>query len=360
VVTATFEGAAPKAPFKFKWKEKNGSFTKNVGLLHWQMPPDEPAKAGMAGVDGYFRTYCAEALVGIVAGNMNRFEVQRPEYPEGYGLPNTEEGLAQAERRATYVRELFGRYYPASIRGDDVDAPIAFQIALWEIIHESQLPEGSAAPFSLFTGHFQADYPNPAESPSYVQKAEVYLQTLVGSDVPFYSNPDLESRELVRLKGAPNAAGEVAQSQFALQYTRGGAAGFNGAVVAPLGGLPVGGTGGGVGGVGGLGRFGPGLFPFGGFGGGGSNNIPSTTQPTVPVGNTPPTTTTTTPPTSNITVPPTNNTPPGTTPPDVVPPVNGPGGPSPVPAPPAVALGVIAVGAIVGRRAFLRRAAAKD
>src|SRR4051794_14854486 len=168
VVTATFEGAAPKAPFKFKWKEKNGSFTKNVGLLHWQMPPDEPAKAGMAGVDGYFRTYCAEALVGVVGGKTYKFEVQRPEHPEGYGLPNTEEGQAQAARRATYVRELFGRYYPASIRGDDVDAPLAFQVALWEIIGESQLPEAAAAPFSLFTGNFQADYPTVKESPAFV------------------------------------------------------------------------------------------------------------------------------------------------------------------------------------------------
>ena len=64
-----------------------------------------------------------------------------PEVPTAFALPNTDAGREEAFRRAKYVRELFGRFYPQALKEDDPDAGFAFQVALWEIIHEGQLPE---------------------------------------------------------------------------------------------------------------------------------------------------------------------------------------------------------------------------
>src|SRR5947207_8929763 len=146
----------------------------------------------------------------------------------------------------------------------------------------------------------------------FVQRAEEYLKSLTGEDLIFYQNPEMDSRELVRLKGVPGPvgfenAGAVAQAQFALRYTTGGAPGFNGAMAAAPAGLGgIGGFGGlgGVGGIGGLGGFGG--VPFLGAPGSGTSTTasgPSTLVPQVPVGSTPPSTVPTIPPGTTTTPP---------------------------------------------------------
>ena len=375
-LVATYQGPVAKELFAFKWKEKSGNFTRAVCRMGWEVPTTELSTAGL---DRNFGTYCAEALVGVVAGRTYRFEIQMPEVPEMYGLPDTVEGRAQADRRAKYLRELYGRYYLGSLREEDPDATRAFQAAVWEIVHESQLiepqpaapvttiwgiPVGPApqaqpgSPFSLFGGNFQADYPAVAQAPPFVQRAEQYLQSLTGNDNLFWQN--LPGRELVRLRGLPGAAGEAAaQAQLALRYTRGGAPGYNGATAAasgPVGFAPVGGGAGGLGGPVGGG------FPFVGGGGGSSGPssivpfVPTTTSSTSSSGGVPPNSITNPPVTPPVVVPPIN-TPPITTPPITTPPTPTPPVTTPIPAPPGVLLGGILLGAYVGRRilAKLRR-----
>ena len=358
-LTTTYLGPVAKDNFAFRWKEKGGGFTRAVCRMNWEVPSTLWSSGGF---DRNFPTYCAEALVGVVAGRTYPFQIQFPTAPEMYGLPDTPEGRAQAELRSKSIHELYGRYYTASLPDNDPDAPRAFQAALWEIIHESQLPEGQAAPFSLFSGNFQADYPALAQTPPFVQRAEQYLQSLTGNDNLFWQN--LPGRELVRLRGLPGAAGEAAaQAQLALRYTRGGAAGYSGANALPGNGVgtgaigPLAGNGFGGGGPGGYGAGGGGGgFQFIGTRGGGG---PNTIVPNVPVGGT---TSGGTPPSSTIT-------------PSVVPPVNASssgtssGGTTTsttssgsvtststtssggaVPAPPGILLGAIVFGLLAGRR----------
>ena len=345
VIESVYQRIDPKQDFAFTWKEK-GTFVKPVGPLHWEIPASE---FGTGGMDRMFAGYCSEPLVGIVTGHTYRYEIQRPEVPEAFNLPNDEAGRAEANRRATFVREMFGRYYPATQNSNDPDAAVAFQIALWEVINESQVPavdapNANAAPFDLFTGNYKANYPALEQSPSYVQRAQQYLKGLTGNDATFYENPTLADRELVRLKGLTSANGELAQSQFGLRANGGGGgvAGFNGAT-ANGGGAAVGGGAGGFGpgGFGGLGGFGgPGIFTGGGGGSGsgnGSNGSTTTGTNTGTGGDNP----------SNT---PGNNTPGngGDNP------NNNPNNTNPVPAPPAMVLGLIAVGLFAGRRAVHR------
>ncbi|HUR52701.1 MAG TPA: hypothetical protein VMZ71_01125 [Gemmataceae bacterium] len=388
VITATYLEANPKDAFTFTWDKARaaGVNTKNVGTLRWGVPETQ---FGTSGLDRAFDTYCAESQVPINSGKTYRFEVQSSEVPEAYGLPDTDEGRKEAIRRTQYVRELYGRHYPATLNANDPVAAPAFQIALWELLQESgPTPEpapaavaGAAAgvaavanPFDLFNGGFQTSAPAQAPgaaavapltretSSAVVQRAQDYLRSLTGNDSVYYENPDLAGRELVRLKGLPNVAGEVAQSQLALRHVVGGGGGGAGGASGAAGGVVAGGgllAGGGVGRVGGFAPTslagGGGLGGVGGFGPG--SGVPTTTTSTVPVGaTTPPTTVPNTPINPPTSVPPVGGSPPSTQPPEFpdVPPGVVPG----VPAPPAVLLGLVGVGLLAGRK-FAGRKAAK-
>ena len=307
-----------------------------VGILDWVVPAEE---FGTAGMDREFRTYCAEAPVPVTAGSTYKFEIKSPAVPEAYKLDDTEDGKTEAYRRSLYVRELFGRYYVASLA--DVRVAKAFQVALWEIIHEGSWAVDKAAPLDLDKGDFSAA--KVQEDPDTVKLAQDYLKSLTGNDNVFYENPDLAGRELVWMKGlnSPLANNEVAQSQFALQYVKGGAArtaNLGGNAAGGIGGGGIGAIGGGTGGLlgGGSGGGGGGLIG-GGSGGGSASSPPSSSTVNT---NSPPIVTTPVPP---IGGPPTG--PPITT--------------TPVPGPYSVVLGLIAVGALVGRRAIGRVAKSK-
>lgn len=346
-----------------KWLEKVGPAAVRgtraapaVGVLNWEVPPTE---FGTAGMERQFRTYCAEAPVGVVAGATYLYEIRSPAVPDAYHLPNSDEGKAEALRRSTYVRELFGGYYTRSL--GEARAAKAFQIALWEIIHETHWTEDRPAPLDLSAGTFSAAVAQ--DDPESVALSRDFLKTLSGNDNIYYENPDLAGRELVWMQGRPSplAGNVVPQSQFALQFVRGGVSAGGSAPLA-LAGTPggIGALGGaagapfGGGGYGGIGGFG-GLGGIGGLGGG-----PGSTTTTTPPGGTttPPTTPpvdTNTPPT----IPPSNVPPVNETPGDTTPPLTPPENTNPVPAPAGVLLGLIAVGALAGRRALVRAAARK-
>ncbi len=240
-VWAYYAELNPKGSFTFKMDGQ--SYTKSVGALRWEVPTDRLTGAGL---DRAFTAFCAEPLVGVTAGNTYRFDVQSPEDPLAYGLPATEAGIAEAKLRGTYIRELFGRHYLTSLNFQTPDNARAFQVALWELAYEKDLPQGekaAARPFSLGTGTFQSDYPDAANPPpAFVSVAQDMLKSLTGNDEVFYSVPGLAGRELVRMNGLPNAAGIIAQDQYALRTTPAQAGG-----VAGGGGTGLGGTVGGAG-----------------------------------------------------------------------------------------------------------------
>jgi len=354
-VTATYNGLnlppvvhpanEPRNAFSYEYKDREAWLKKvgrgvvgangtspGVGILDWSVPDEQ---FGTAGLDRRFRTFCSEAPVPVTPGLTYRFEIMLPAVPEAYKLEDTEEGKAEAYRRSQYIRELFGLYYIPS--ATDARMAKAFQIALWEIIHEPNWVADKPAPLDLDAGSFTAA--KEQADPEMVALSRTYLKSLTGNDNAFYENPDLAGRELVWMKGLEspqvNGLSPVPQSQFALQYVKGGGAlGANaGLTGAPIGGggIPIfGGVGGGIGGIGG--GAGGGLLAGGG-GGGGFASSPSTGAPAVP----------TTPPT------------------DTVPPVNGPptGPPdtptTPVPAPAGLVLGIVALGSFLGRRALIGR-----
>jgi hypothetical protein len=312
----------PKEQFKFKNKDKEA--TASAGVFRWEVPETE---FGTNGLDRNFTGYCSEILVPMTANKSYRFQIGSIAAPENYSVSNSAEPEKAAQRRVKYIQELFGRYYrDAQTRAVNPDEAVGFQLALWELIQEGEPAEGEPT-FDLSKGSFQANYP-PDEVPASVTKAQEYLGSLSGNDALFYENPDLRGRELIRLKGIPNADGTIAQSQFALRYAGGGGVGaasrpLTGGVGAGVGfGAPGGGIGAGLGGGGGGLLAGTGA---GAGGTGGASSVPTTT---------PITTTTTLPP----------STPPTTT--VTTPPVGGPETPTPVPAPAGVILGVIALGTV--------------
>jgi hypothetical protein len=324
----------PREAFKFTWKGKASLVS--AGVFRWEVPE---SAFGTNGLDRNFTGYCAEVLVPITADKTYRFRTNSLYDAANYGLKADDERAPLiAQRRTVLIQELFGRYFrdPAA-GGVGGDEAVAFQIALWEIIQETE-PADGAAKFDLFGGDFRADYPRD-EAPAFVRTAQTYLDSLTGNDAVYYTNPALRGRELVRLMGIPNAEGVVAQSQFALRYTGGGATGGLGQTLTGGGvggGLPVGGLGGGTGGgTGGFGGGGGGLLTNGG--GTGGSTFP-TTNPVTPTGNPP--------------VGGSSNSPPldPATSTSTSPPVGGPNTPTdptnPVPAPAGLLLGLVALGTV--------------
>ena len=337
---------------QFQFVANDGKkYSKPVGEMTFETPQGTALGTGMEQAQ---RTFCVEPLVPIYSGRVYDFVVDPINEPRSFGMPETPEGRVDAEKRAGFIRELYGRHYQDSIDNAKDNAP-AFQAALWEIVGEKNLPEGPM-PFNLFAGDFRADYPNEAEAPEYVRTAQKYLQSLTGDDAPFRESKLLQGSELVRLSGLPSAAdGVVPQSQLALRGTvnpiaaGGGNGGFGPGGGGGPGGLSPLGSGG-FGGGSGLGRGG---LPGGGFGGGGGggffggNNGNPTTVPaatTVPGGTSPQT-----PETGIITIPPAIRppenipivsvvVPPVTIPPVKPTPLNPNPEPNPVPAPPVILL----------------------
>ena len=328
----------PKEQFKYKWKGKEGVV--NAGVFRWEVPQKE---FGTNGLDRNFTGYCAEILVPITAEQTYRFRVNSLYDPENYGLAGKENSALAAQRRTIYVKELFGRYFQDPVlKAVNADDAIALQIALWEVIQETEPAEGTPK-LDLFGGDFQANYPK-AEAPAYVVRAQQYLDSLTGTDAVFYENPDLRGRELIRLMGISNASNVVAQSQFALRYAGGGgvgAASASSALLAGAGGF----LGSGFGGFGGFGAGagaggGGGGFLAGGNNGGGSSTFPGSGTTTPPGG-----ATTTTPPTTGVTTPPVGQ------PPETPETPKPPGTPTqfstnPVPAPAGLLLGAVALGTL--------------
>jgi hypothetical protein len=379
VVTLKYRDITNRQEFKFKVADK-GEFSKPVGEMNFEFPEGTSPSNGM---DATQRTFCVEPLVPIYAGRLYDFQLQSTTEPKYYSLPETPEGKLEAQKRLTYIRELYGRNYADTVNDPKVSSP-AFQVALWKIVGETNVPEGPM-PFNLFAGNFQASYPNEAESPEFVQLAQKYLQALTGDDAPFRDSTLLSGMQLVRLNGLPGADGFVPQAQLALRTggntpgssgtsSGGGGGAAGGGGVLPLASLsgPNSGSPTGLGGT----SFGPRVgspllggggsnFPqAGGFGGAGGGNTAVQTGDSTSSAQTPDTGTVTQPPPvrdpQSTFEPPGNNTnPPGgttnTNPPSN--PIDNPDVPdpnNPVPAPPALVLGLVGVAMFWGRRRWRR------
>jgi hypothetical protein len=317
----------PKVQFDYLWKGQPG--TNSAGVIRWEVPASE---FGTNGFDRAFPAYCAEVLVPIRTDTMYRFEVNSVNAVKNYELAASKSPEKSSERRTKLIHELYGRYYQEPV--SDANAAIAMQVALWEIIQETEPAEGSAK-LDLFGGDFRANYPADAV-PAYVTGAQKMLDSLTGNDNLFYENPAIRGKELVRLRGIENDEKVVAQAQLALRAVGGGAAGGSGIGRPLTGGSGLAALGGGIGGGNGGGSGGGGFFPGGGNN---ANTPPSNTPPatTPPTGGNPPGGGT--PPGGG------GGTPPGTTPPvDVDPPTTPPT--NSVPAPAGLILGLLALGTV--------------
>ena len=266
-LTLDYRELTQREPLKFRM---NGAdHTASVGLLNWDFPATTFATVGF---DPKLTSFCLEPLVPVVAGNQYQFQMDKFGSPKDFNLKDDEDGRKEAGRRTKFVRELYGRNYAEVLADPKVAAP-AFQLALWEILSETKVPEGPI-PYSLNSGTFQTNFPKGDAAPAYVTQAQKYLLGLTGDDAAFGDSPALAGQELVRLTGLRNAAGVIAQSQVALRNKGGvsnSASGYGGdaGALGPVGTSAGGGSGrpstsfGGIGG-GGLGGGGIG----GGFGGG--------------------------------------------------------------------------------------------
>ena len=209
-ITAVFGGTTPKAgeggegTVRYHYNEneqsrwiaqvqKEGDVLPNklptVGHLNWVIPETNITTAGL---DRELRTYSAEAPIGLGIGKLYQYQILAYDTPRVFGWDDNPDNREKAKKRGVYLLELYGRFYLEA--EEDKTAARAFQVALWEIIHET------SPTFDLKEGAFRVDYPDFAAAPAFVQQAQGYLQKLEGDTSPFDLNLKLADMQLVYLK----------------------------------------------------------------------------------------------------------------------------------------------------------------
>ena len=214
-LTLRYQELTQREQLQFSMKG-HPDLSKPVGALSWDFPPTTFARVGF---DPELKTFCMDPLTPVTSGMEYGFRIDTFGTPKDFGLADDEAGRKLAVRRARYVKELFGRYYGDTVRDPDISAA-AFQTALWEVVQETELPDGPM-PFNLYNGTFKVKAA-PTDSPEYVQRAQRYVQSLTGDDASFNESPVLAGQNLVRLTGLRSGANAAAQSQLSLRSSGGG------------------------------------------------------------------------------------------------------------------------------------------
>lgn len=135
VVTSRFDGASPLGTVNVSADSGANFGDVTAGLLNWTRTGGD-----YAGLQGTYAVFCIELAEHIGPGNEYTHEVTAIE-----NGPTALGGMGLA--RALELRELYGRVY-AGLDLGDTDQVVAFQLSVWEIVHDGNL--------SLSTGQFQA------------------------------------------------------------------------------------------------------------------------------------------------------------------------------------------------------------
>jgi hypothetical protein len=136
-----------------------------AGALQWERvggtKPGDPI--------GNFTSFCIELTQNLSIGQTYTFDavlLGAAPLPGGPGVGNTGMGSA----KANLLRELWGRYF-GNVNNADTSA--AFQVATWEIVYDLGV--------SLGAGDFQAKGGGNNPSPTYLQTAQNWLNSLDGT-----------------------------------------------------------------------------------------------------------------------------------------------------------------------------------
>lgn len=124
VITARLDEVAPKRTVSLS--RNSGASFEGVGAGTSQFTRLGGNYAG-PGADGEFEAYCIQLTQSITWGETYDFETRAPELSP---LPGQGMGAA----RADLLAELYGRFYLPGTTSRDEAA--AFQLAVWEIVHD--------------------------------------------------------------------------------------------------------------------------------------------------------------------------------------------------------------------------------
>lgn len=166
-VSVDFDGISPGKSFSYKFN--GGSGTTTAGMFHWDTQPSSQVDLGN------FVTFCVELAQTVGDTVFTIVPVENAPSP-GAGVGGVGSYLSMGITKANQIRELWGRYFDTLLTGTSSqksDKTAAFQIAIWEIVHDNDN--------SLAAGHFQAKY----TTQSFVQLAQSWLNSLTG-DVSKY------------------------------------------------------------------------------------------------------------------------------------------------------------------------------
>jgi hypothetical protein len=183
IITARLDEVAPKRTVSLS--KNSGVSFEDVGAGTSQFTRLGGDYSG-PGADGEFEAYCIQLTQSITWGETYDFETREPELSP---VPGSGMGTA----RADLLAELYGRFFaPGTTSRDDA---AAFQLAVWEIVHD----DGA----DLTTGLIQVE-----DTGVWFGLAQTWLSALDGTgphaDLLAMTHPDKQDH-IILIPNAPAA-----------------------------------------------------------------------------------------------------------------------------------------------------------
>jgi hypothetical protein len=162
-VTTTFHTVDPYRIIEFSQDSGNSYESTWAGKFQWT----RLGGTEIGSPTGDFTTFCIELNQEINFGGTYTYDVVSLD-KGGTHFPGPGVGMGAA--RADLISELWGRHY-SQIVGKDTAA--AFQLAVWEIVEDSNNR-------NLAAGRFRARYAGTNSAPAYTTLAQQWLDSLNG------------------------------------------------------------------------------------------------------------------------------------------------------------------------------------
>jgi hypothetical protein len=198
LITAHFDNVSPGVGnVDFRLGGTNPANT-TAGMMRWTaLPYAGPGQADAGFYHAYplntqFTTFCVE-LTQVASGNITYSVVGPTQVPSpGYNPVNPIDGMGVV--KANDIRELYARFYSPSLLATEA---AAFQVAVWEIVHE-----GQSRPYNVIDatigGVAQNFYLD--NDPSGVRaRAQFMLTDITNNSYSWSENASLAGKHLVGL-----------------------------------------------------------------------------------------------------------------------------------------------------------------
>lgn len=203
IIQARFDSVSPGRTVSFSTDSGMHYHNTLAGAFNWTRTGGDYDGAG---AEGNVESFCVELSQYINYGSTYNFTTAEPE-----DAPTP--GAGMGEERADLLSELFGRHYDAEFTADEA---AAFQVAVWEVTHDTGLDLAAGATRFIDGGAFfdlAQDWLDTLDGSG--PRTALLVMSHVGAQDHVFAIPNPASAALFGLAGVCGMAGRRRRSTAA-------------------------------------------------------------------------------------------------------------------------------------------------